>query len=81
MFPGGSGIDRELQSEAAVNKFAPLQPTLLAWFVGSAALTYQLINKGKLDQTSSGGPTFTAHPSTSSTHKLEADFALIFFAL
>lgn len=65
MVSWGFRIDRELQSGAAVNKFAPLQPTLLAWYVGSAALTYQLINKGKLNQTSLGGPTLKAQPSTS----------------
>lgn len=69
--PRGCRIDRELRgSGAVVNKLAPLQPTLLAWFVSSAALTYQLINKRKLDQTSSGGPRLRTYPSS----KLESDF-------
>lgn len=46
MVPRGQRIDKELYSRGAVNKYAPLQPTLLARFVSSAALT-QLINKEK----------------------------------
>lgn len=60
-------IDRELPSGAAANTFAPLQASLLAWFVGSAAPTYQLINNGKLDQIPSGDQQHHHHPSTHRT--------------
>lgn len=58
------GLTECFKAERLVDRFAPLQPTLLVGFVSTAVPTYQLINKGRLDQTSSGGPVHVVLPST-----------------